>query len=168
MQTISELLADLNNDDISVDQAIAVLVEQTTSAVVADTRINANVAQHYEQLVRGLGQQISEAVQLLQVKVDYLQKQLAAYQNKADQDAPQFIDQLAVMINDNASALDAQNVYDLYWFQQLPYSIACKQRIADRLISLVQNYNTSYVSTLWQSITSFDPDILDAIAFHTT
>lgn len=94
-----------------------------------------------------------------------LNDQLRGYQQLEDQFANDFISGVTSFIVDNNSAFKCQYYYDTSWFAGLEFSNVVKVVLAQQLITAVSKYNVSYVATLWNSIVSGVPSVLDAITF---
>lgn len=151
MSEFSEMLRSLNSNTFSIDRAIEFLVSSAnTNEISAD-------------LIQNRGQELSVFYQRQQQIISDLQLRLAHFYSKEDSDFDTFLDILTSYIKDPISAMNAAQMYDVGWFRRLDFSTKAKIAMAQKLIDVVSRYNTSYCSTLWHSIVTYNPEILRLI-----
>lgn len=151
-------LANIKNDDFSVDELIASFFKPLEKALNT-TNVEANIIRN------SLGD-IKTLVIRLKRRQDSLQRQLHAYIAKAEENFDQFLDSLLDSIDSNDKAFNATTFYNKEWFKGLPFSINSKILIAKRLTEICQQYNESYVNQLWINTILADPDAIESILYQ--
>ena len=143
-------------ENVSADQGIKNSLKILAAKLRNDNEEDEDAAEALKQVADSLNDYSNQDIQM---------DRLNSYEYYLDRQLPDFLNRLQSKINDNVSALQAINGFNIEYFRNIPMSQSAKQQIAATLCNLTQQY-IQYENTFWRSITDGNVEVLDLVSFH--